>query len=154
MTIIKVLVTFCLTLPNAKYVEPRIQPNVDAVVAVVEAEGPLDFPGLSVEAQKEHTEKLMLTLGFFEATWMANPQGPNDHGKACGVMQVHTDDPVKCAERRASLTAGYRAGLRLLKAQLKLCGSIHGAVSAFASGSCTGARKLVAYRMGFVHRHR
>jgi hypothetical protein len=153
-TTIKALLAFCLTLPNAQYLEPLIQPNITAVAAVVDAEGPLPFPGTDLAARWNRTAELMLVMGFFEAGWSANPRGSNDEGRACGVMQVHTPDPAKCAERRASLSAGYRAGLRTLKKMLELCGTINGAVAAFASGSCTGAPKLVAYRMSFVHRRR
>lgn len=149
MTPAAALAAFCLTLPYASYVKQRIDPSVKAVTKVVAEQGPLPWPGLSTAARVEKTEKLLLTWSLFESAWDYTALG--DHGRACGVMQVHWKYvPESCASMRSSPEAGYRVGYRVMKMWVTTCGGIESGLGAYSTGMCGGKPKKVSYRLSFL----
>lgn len=97
------------------------------------------------ESGMERCGRVAIVMGHFEAANEANPKGSNDNGGACGVMQVHVSEVPKgwlpetwtCAALRADRELGYRAGLRVVRRLEDKCGSLGGALTAFATnGEC------------------
>lgn len=97
------------------------------------------------EAAVERCGRIAFVMGHFEGANEASPKGSNDKGGACGVMQVHVDVvpegwlPAEwtCSALRADRELGYRAGLRVLRRLEDKCGSLGGALTAFAThGEC------------------
>lgn len=86
-----------------------------------------------------------LVMSWYESALYADPKGSNDHGRACGVGQVHVADAPKglldpswtCEAVRADRVVGYRAELRVIASLRALCGGdLVAGWNAYATGSC------------------
>jgi hypothetical protein len=149
MSTAAVLAAFALTLPYASVVKSRIDPNAQAVMKVVTAQGALPWPGLTAAERILHTEKLLLDWALFESGWDHTALG--DHGRACGVLQVHWKYvPESCTVMRSSPEAGYRVGYRVLKKWITVCGGIESGLGAYSTGHCGGKPTKVKYRLSFL----
>jgi hypothetical protein len=89
--------------------------------------------------------KSALVMSWYESALYADPKGDNDHGRACGVGQVHVADAPKglldpawtCEALRADRVTGYRAELRVIVRLRALCGGdLFAGWHAYATGSC------------------
>lgn len=85
------------------------------------------------------TAALLLAWSWFESRW--DPCAIGDQGRAVGIMQVHGATAAHC-----DAAAGYAAALQMLADLRTGCGSARGALSAYASGRCDGAKGLVNAR--------
>lgn len=111
---------------------------------------------LAVESEpssRDRDRRLAWVWSYYESSWRTDPEGSNDQGAACGVMQVHASELVgvlpaewTCRKLRTDRVLGYRAGLRTLHHLETKCGSLEAALGAF-SGNGTCARGF-----GLVHR--
>lgn len=97
----------------------------------------------SPPALRDRDARIMFVVGYVEGDWYASPRGSSDAGRACGGAQVHVrfwssllDPRWTCAILRSDLTLGYRAGLRVIHALEKKCGSPGRALGAFRTGTC------------------
>ncbi len=128
-----------------------IYARVDAAAEVVAGEVAVVFPELSA-AEQEKRARISVVWGLYEAGLQADPKcSPgtakadcNDGGKACGWGQVHvaTLPPgvlpatMTCAAIRADLRTSVRAQLLVIRHLEKACGSLRGAMTAYATGAC------------------
>lgn len=69
----------------------------------------------------------------------------NDGGHACGVGQVHVDllptllpKSMTCEALRADRRLGFEAALLVFQHLVKTCGTMRGAMNAYATGKCPG----------------
>ena len=60
--------------------------------------------------------------GYGESSFLADPPGHNDDGRACGVLQVHANELHEwlpagwtCAALRKDRVLGWRAGIRIMR---------------------------------------
>jgi hypothetical protein len=88
-----------------------------------------------------------------ESGWNEHPAGFNDHGLACGSMQVHWPEKYlpgsTCAALRADYRLSVRAGLAVLSSLYAQCGSLGAAWTAYSTGNCPKGKwvlPLVAVR--------
>lgn len=92
-------------------------------------------------AVAEKRAKIVFAMGFFESSFHVSPPGYNDDGKACGRMQVHSPEKfvegATCAKVRADGVLGWEAGIAVLQKFEAKCGTIVGALNAYAwDGEC------------------
>ncbi len=109
---------------------------LDAVEAV------WSLPGLS-EADRERYTRLAVVFGLHEGAWLASPVGSNDHGSACGVMQVWNPERIvpgaTCAAVRRDRVLGFRVGVLAMMQLEARCGSLRRGLNAYATGKdCPG----------------
>jgi hypothetical protein len=93
------------------------------------------------EGERELYARVAYVWSYYESSWLANPSGSNDDGRACGVMQIHLPElavpGATCAKVRADRKLGYRVGLATLHHLVAKCGSMRAGLTAFSTtGQC------------------
>lgn len=148
--ILVALVLHLLALRGVPATHP-IYARVDAAAEVVASEVPLVFPTLSA-IEQDKRGRVSIAWGFWESGLQANPTCPpsvakadcNDGGRACGWGQIHVatlptgvlPPEMTCAAIRADLRTSVRAQLLVIHHLEKACGSLQGAMTAYATGRC------------------
>lgn len=149
---------FALSLPHMHAVHAERAPQaVEAAIAVANTQGCLVFRQLEdPEERCVRTVRLLLVIALFESGWNPNPPSrpgaDNDHGEACGSMQVHKPNLVfgSCADARSSLFHSMREGHAFLTRLTQTCSSLERALGAYATGLCGGAPKTTAWKCGLA----
>lgn len=85
--------------------------------------------------------KVLFVWSRYEATWLADPKGSNDHGSACGILQIHNPhkylDGATCEKIRKDRRLGLKAALEVMLSMTAKCGTRGGGLSAFSGdGMC------------------
>lgn len=118
----------------------------DAHEIAMEDEPLFNAPGITEDDARFRTMKLLVVWGGFESAGRCRAVG--DGGSSIGAMQFR-EDWLKHASlapfgaRRVdvlgSCKLGLRMGLALMRDLRNTCGSVKGALNAYASGSCFGS---------------
>lgn len=125
---------------------PEILRVVEDVRATVLAAPPANPPAEDEDGARLLTARILTVFAWEESRFRASALG--DSGRACGVLQLHEQARAghSCAAVRADRRLGLRLGLAWMRRMAVQCGSLEAGLRAYASGSCTGARALVARR--------
>lgn len=120
---------------------PVSQRALAAYEDVLAAEDKLSVPA----GERARWADRLFVWSYYESSWLANPPGSNDDGRACGVLQVHVGElppgvlPPKwtCARVREDRVLGYEAGALLMRHLIVKCGSVEAGLTAYATdGAC------------------
>lgn len=126
-------ISMMLGAPNVPdYLKTRAESAAKITVDVVEA-----FPF----ERREALARVAFVFQGGESGFQANPKGSNDKGAACGAMQVHTPEKfvagATCAKVRADYRLGVVAGVTIINMLWDRCGSLSGALTAYATDGTT-----------------
>lgn len=112
----------------------------------------LYFPKLAKEdepAARQKMAKLWIAFAFYESSFRLDVMG--DNNTSCGLMQVkHKPGYPSCQEMKKSAKAAMRGGAMAMESGIAECGGLAKGLSAYASGTCNGARKLVEQRCRLI----
>lgn len=108
----------------------------------------LYFPELAKEdldAARFKMASLWVVFAFHESSFQ--PSALGDHGRSCGLMQVQPKAGYpSCQQMLKNPKVAMRAGAMAMEDAIKECGTLKKGLSAYASGTCGGAKKLVEQR--------
>jgi hypothetical protein len=102
------------------------------------------------EALDAKASACLVTVWFYRESRF-DPKAVGDNGTSFGVPQLKASHAalteVSLEDIRTNRKESIRAGWRLLRIEIKRCGSVLGGLGAYASGKCGGAQEKVKHRM-------